>query len=131
MSKQHVVTETLRPSADVKRQIDRWADTWLTATFRWRLQELAGYSGPYACPVAVFREWRGRHFYLKVRFRANGHPGAPELVFPHTRMTLTGFGRFDLAHIRPGFRWLTTHRGLTAAQCFRKIEADQAFWPLK
>jgi hypothetical protein len=46
-------------------------------------------------------------------------------------MALTGFGRFDLAHIRPGWRWLTTHRGLTAAQCFRQIEADEGFWPLK
>ena len=131
MSKPQVVTETLRPSEDVKRQIGRWADTFLAERFNYRLQEFAGYSGPYAYPVAVFAEWRGRHFYLKVRFRASGHPDAAEVVFPSTRLTSVGFGRFDLARARLGPRWRTTHRGLTARQCFRKIEADEAFWPLK
>src|SRR5262245_13707923 len=130
MSQRPIATKELRPNDDLKRQVNRWADTWLAATFSRKLQELAGYDGPYAYPVAVFPEWRGRHFYLKVRYRGYGHLDAPVLVFPQTRMTVAGFGRFDLAHVRPGFRWLTKHRGLTAAQCFRKIESDEVFWPL-
>jgi hypothetical protein len=130
MSARQTADTVLRPSDQLKRQIDRWADTWLTATFAATLRHRARDPGPYAYPVAVFCEWRGRQFYLNVRYRANARPGAEELVFRHTRMTLTGFGRFDLAYFRHTQRWHTTHRGLTAAQCFRQIEANEAFWPL-
>jgi hypothetical protein len=44
-------------------------------------------------------------------------------------MTLTGFGRFDLAYFRHTDRWFTVYRGLTAADCFREIEANEIFWP--
>ena len=44
-------------------------------------------------------------------------------------MTLTGFGRFDLAYFRHTDKWFTVHRGLTAAECFREIEGNEIFWP--
>ena len=45
------------------------------------------------------------------------------------RMTLTGFGRFDLAYFRHTDKWFTVYRGLTAAECFREIEENEVFWP--
>jgi hypothetical protein len=44
-------------------------------------------------------------------------------------MTLTGFGRFDLAYFRHTDKWFTVYRGLTAADCFREIEENEVFWP--
>ena len=44
-------------------------------------------------------------------------------------MTLTGFGRFDLAYFRHTDKWFTVDRGLTAAECFREIEGNAIFWP--
>ena len=43
-------------------------------------------------------------------------------------MTLTGFGRFDLAYFRHTDKF-TVYRGLTAADCFREIEENEIFWP--
>jgi hypothetical protein len=40
-------------------------------------------------------------------------------------MTLTGFGRLDLAYFRHTDKWFTVHRGLRAAECFREIEDDE------
>lgn len=51
----------------------------------------------------------------------------PKLL--RTRMTLTGFGRFDLAYFRHTNKWFTVHRGLTAAECFREIQEGEIFWP--
>jgi uncharacterized protein (UPF0128 family) len=50
-------------------------------------------------------------------------------VVRHTRVTLTGFGRFGLAYFRHTDKWFTVHRGLTAAECFREIEENEVFWP--
>ena len=78
----------------------RWANTWLTAKFS-RLLELRGQDpGPFNYPIAVFSEWRGNAFYLNVRYRARSRRPEDDFVVRHTRMTLTGFGRFDLAYFR-------------------------------
>ena len=52
-----------------------------------------------------------------------------DFVVRHTRMTLTGFGRFDLAYFRHTNKWFTVYRALTAAECFREIEQNEIFWP--
>jgi hypothetical protein len=95
-----------------------------------RLLELrARDSGPFNYPIEVFTEWRGKAFYLNVRYRARSRQVEDDFVVRHTRMTLTGFGRFDLADVRHTDKWLTVYRGLTAADGFREIEENEIFWP--
>ena len=84
---------------------------------------------PSTIPIEVFREWRGKAFYLNVRYRARSRKVEDDFVVRHTRMTLTGFGRFDLAYFRHTDKWFTVYRGLTAADCFREIEENEIFWP--
>jgi hypothetical protein len=74
-------------------------------------------------------EWRGKAFYLNVRYRARSRMPEDDFVVRHTRMTLTGFGRFELAYFRHTGKWFTVFRGLTAAECFREIEENEVFWP--
>lgn len=53
--------------------------------------------GPFNYPIAVSSEWRGKAFYLNVRYRARSRKRRMISSFG-TRMTLTGFGRFDLTY---------------------------------
>jgi hypothetical protein len=85
--------------------------------------------GPFNYPIAVFSEWRGKAFYLNVRYRARSRKPEDDFIVRHTRMTLTGFGRFDLAYFRHTDKWFTVYRGLTAADSFREIEGNEVFWP--
>jgi hypothetical protein len=113
----------------LRQQVDRWAATWLTATFSRLLELRAREPGPYNYPIAVFSEWRGKAFYLNVRYRARTRRIEHDFVVRHTRMTLTGFGRFDLAYFRHTGCWFTVYRGLTATDCFTEIEGNEMFWP--
>lgn len=45
-------------------------------------------------------------------------------------MTMTGFGRFELAFFRHTGRWFTIHRGMTVGECFKEIEGNGIFWPI-
>jgi hypothetical protein len=95
-----------------------------------RLLELRAQDpSPFNHPIAVFSEWRGKAFYLNVRYRARSRRPEDDFVVRHTRMTLTGFGRFDLAYFRHTDNWFTVYRALTAAECFREIEENEVFWP--
>lgn len=85
--------------------------------------------GPFNYPIAVFSEWRGKAFYLNVRYRAQTRRPEDDFVVRHTRMTLTALGRFELAYFRHTGKWFTVFRGLTAAECFREIEENEIFWP--
>jgi hypothetical protein len=118
-----------RVPPDIKQRVDRWAEVWLTTNFTRLLALRAQNPGPWNYPIAVFSEWRGRQFYLNVRYKGGRRATVDEFVVRHTRMSLTGFGRFDLAYFRHTGRWFTTHRGLTAEQCFGEIEANEVFWP--
>lgn len=73
----------------LRQQVDRWSQTWLTATFS-RLLERARDPGPFNYPIEVFSEWRGKAFYLNVRYRARSRKVEDDFVVRHTRMTLTG-----------------------------------------
>jgi hypothetical protein len=115
--------------AQLRQQIDRWAETWLTRKFSRHLQLRAQDPGPFNYPVAVFSEWRGQTFYLSVRYRPRSRRPEDDFAVQHTRMTPTGFGRFDLAYFRHTGKWLTVHRELTAGACFREIEVNEIFWP--
>jgi hypothetical protein len=76
----------------------------------------------------VFRmAWEA--FYLNVRYRARSRRPEDDFIVRHTRMTLKGFGRFDLAYFRHTDKWFTVFRGLTATECFREIEENELFWP--
>ena len=86
--------------AALKQQVDRWAATWITAKFSRLLELRALDPGPFNYPIAVFSEWRGKSFYLNARFRARSRRVEDDFVVRHARMTLTGFGRFDLAYFR-------------------------------
>jgi hypothetical protein len=101
----------------------------LKAKFARLLELRAQDPGPFNYPIAVFSEWRGKAFYLNVRYRARSRRPEDDFVVRHTRMTLTGFGRFDLAYFRHTGRWFTVFAGLTAAECFREIEENEVFWP--
>ncbi len=116
-------------SALLRQQIDRWAESWLNAKFARFLELRARDPGPFNYPIAVFAEWRGKAFYLCVRYRARSRKAEDDFVVRHTRMTLTSFGRFDLAYFRHTDKWFTVYRGLTAAECFREIERNEIFWP--
>jgi hypothetical protein len=54
----------------LRQQIDRWAETWLKSQFSQVLELRAQDPGPFNYPIAVFSEWRGKAFYLNVRYRA-------------------------------------------------------------
>jgi hypothetical protein len=101
----------------------------LTATFSRLLELRASDPGPFNYPIAVFPEWRGKVFYLCARFRTRSRRPEDDFVVRHARMTLTGFGRFDLAYFRHTDRWFTVDRGLTATDCFQEIEGNEIFWP--
>ena len=79
----------------LRQQVDRWAQTWLNAKFARLLELRARDPGPFNYPIEVFSEWRGKAFYLNVRYRARSRKAEDDFVVRHTRMTLTGFGRFD------------------------------------
>jgi len=114
----------------LRRQVDRWAETWLTAKFSRVLELRAQNPGPFNYPIAVFSEWRGKAFYLNVHYRAQSRRPEEDFVVRQTRMTLTGFGRFDLAYFRHTGKWFTVYRGLTADECFQEIEQNGVFWPI-
>ena len=113
----------------LRQQVDRWAETWIAATFSQLLEIRSRDPGPFNYPIEVFPDWRGKAFYLCARFRARIRRPEDDFVIRHTRMTLTGFGRFDLAYFRHTDRWFTVYRGLTAADCFKEIEGNEIFWP--
>jgi hypothetical protein len=115
--------------AALRQQVDRWAETWLTAQFSPLLELRARDPGPFNYPIDVFSEWRGKAFYLCTRFRARSRPPEDDFVVRHARMTMTGLGRFDLAYFRHTDRWFTVYCGLTATDCFREIEGNEIFWP--
>ena len=115
--------------AQLRQQVDRWAKAWFTAKFSRLLELRARDPGPFNYPIEVFAEWRGNAFYLNVRYRAHTRKVEDDFVVRHTRMTPTGFGRFDLAYFRHTGKWFTVYRGLTAADCFREIEENEIFWP--
>jgi hypothetical protein len=100
-----------------------------TAKFSRLLELRARDPGPFNYPTAVFSEWRGKNFYLNARFRARSRRVEDDFVVRHARMTLTGFGRFDLAYFRHTDRWFTVYRGLTATECFKEIEENEIFRP--
>ena len=115
--------------ASVRQQIDRWVSAWLETKFARLLELRAIDPGHFNYPVAVFSEWRGKAFYLCVRYRARSRKPEDDFVVRHTRMTLRGYGRFDLAYFRHTDKWFTVYRGLTAAECFGEIEGNEIFWP--
>jgi hypothetical protein len=94
----------------LQQQVDRWAATWLEAKFARTPELRAQDPGPFNYPIAVFSEWRGKAFYLNVRYRARSRKPEDDFVVRHTRMTLTGFGRFDLAYLRHTDKWFTVYR---------------------
>ena len=55
----------------LRQQVDRWAQTWLTTKFSRLLELRARDPGPFNYPIEVFAEWRGKAFYLNVRYRAH------------------------------------------------------------
>ncbi len=96
-----------------------------------RLLELrAADPGPFNYPIEVFPEWRGKAFYLCARYRTPSQIPEEDFVVSGTRMTMTGFGRFELAYFRHTGRWFTVYRALTAAECFKEIEGNEIFWPV-
>jgi hypothetical protein len=114
----------------LRQQVDRWAEKWLAAKFSRPLELRAADPGPFNYPIAVFSEWRGNAFYLNGRYRARSRNPEDDFLVRQTRMTLTSFGRFDLAYFRHTGKWFTVYRGLTAANCFREIEGNEIFWPM-
>jgi hypothetical protein len=48
----------------LRQQVDRWADTWLTAKFSRLLDLRAQDPGRFNYPIAVFSERRGKAIYL-------------------------------------------------------------------
>ena len=91
-----------------------------------RLSYEGSFDGVTTEPVALeaLLETRARLFReLPAALDAN------ERQFLRTLVTLTGFGRFDLAYFRHTDRWFTVYRGLTAADCFKEIEGNEIFWP--
>jgi hypothetical protein len=120
---------TAAVSSLLQQQVDRWAADWLQSKFSRLLKLRALDPGPFNYPIEVFPEWRGKAFYLCVRYRARSRRPEDDFVVRHTRMTFTGFGRFDLAYLRHTDKWFTVDRGLTAADCFREIEGNEVLWP--
>src|SRR4051812_48381548 len=66
--------------ARLRRQVDSWADEWLTTTFSRTIALRAQNPGPFNYPVAVFSEWRGKAFYLYVRYRSRSRKADDDFV---------------------------------------------------
>lgn len=113
----------------LRQQVDHWAEAWLATKFSRLLEDRARDPGPFNYAIEVFSEWRGKAFYLRGRFSARSRRREDDFVVRHARMTLSGFGRFDLAYFRHTGRWFTVFRGLTAAKCFKEIEGNEIFSP--
>ena len=114
----------------LRQQIERWAEAWIKRTFASALELRAADPGPYNYPITVFCEWRGKAFYVCARYRARSRRPEDDFIVRRARMTLRGFGRFDLAYFRHTERWFTVYYGLTAADCFTEIEENELFWPM-
>lgn len=115
---------------ELRQQVDHWANEWLRTKFSRLLELRAADPGPFNYPVEVFSEWRGKAFYLCARYRTGKGRPPGDFIVRTTRLTMTGFGRFELAYFRHTDRWFTVHRGLTAVECFREIEGNEIFWPV-
>jgi hypothetical protein len=61
---------TTTVSALLRQQVDRWAERRLKTKFTRLLELRAQDPGPFNYPISVFSEWRGKAFYLDVRYRA-------------------------------------------------------------
>lgn len=85
---------------DLKRQVEDWADAWLRTKFSRGLELRKADPGPFNWPVEVFHEWRGKAFYVCARYRTPRGGPDDDFVVRSGRMTMTGFGRFDLAYFR-------------------------------
>ena len=114
----------------LRRQIDGWAETWIAQKFDLGLKLRAADPGPFNYPVEVFSQWRGKAFYICARYRTPSHRPEDDFIVRRARMTLRGFGRFDLAFFRHTERWFTVYRGLTASECFHEVEGNEVFWPM-
>ncbi len=114
----------------LREQIDRWAESWLNQKFERGLELRAADLGPFNYPIEVFSEWRGKAFYICARYRTPSGLPEDDFIVRRARMTLKGFGRFDLAYFRHTECWFTVYRALTAAECFEEIEGNEVFWPM-
>lgn len=116
--------------ANLRQQIDSWADEWIKRKFARGLELRAADPGPFNYPVNVFSEWRGKAFYICAKYCSQSRRPEDDFVTRSARMTLKGFGRFDLAFFRHTGRWFTINRGLTVAECINEIESNEVFWPM-
>jgi hypothetical protein len=114
----------------LREQVDDWAEEWIKRKFTRGLELRAADPGPFNYPIEVFSEWRGKAFYVCARYRMPSGQPVNDFIVRSARMTMTDFGRFDLAFFRHTERWFTVERGLTAAQCFKEIEGNEVFWPM-
>jgi len=113
----------------LRRELTRRGEELLSRKFAPLLtQEKGMQAHGFNYAVAVFSEWRGRSFYLCVRYRTP-RPGE-EFVVRSTRLEYAGRDRFHLAYFRHTNRWQPVYQGLTAEQCFDTIEQEEVFWPL-
>lgn len=85
---------------ELRQQIDQWADAWIARKFSALVQMRAAEAGPYNYPVEVFSEWRGKAFYICAKYRTRRRRPEDDFIVRRARMTMTGFGRFDLAYFR-------------------------------
>jgi hypothetical protein len=116
--------------AQLRLQIDSWATAWIKQKFSRGLTLRVADPGPFNYPVEVFSEWRGTAFYICATYRSRSRRPEDDFIVRSARMTLKGFGRFDLAYFRHTERWFTVFRGLTAVECFEHIEGNEVFWPM-
>ena len=67
---------------ELRQQVDRWANDWLRTKFGRLLELRAADPGPFNYPIEVFSEWRGKAFYLCVRYRTGQGTAAGRLHRP-------------------------------------------------
>lgn len=122
-------TKAAALSDALRSEVTRRGDELLARKFKPLLAHETGmrkHGFNYA--VAVFSEWRGRSFYLCVRYRTP--EPMEEFVVRSTRLEYAGRGRFHLAYFRHTNRWQPVYHVLTLDECFDTIEQEEAFWPL-
>ena len=121
--------------AELRQQVDRWASDWLRTKFHRFLELRAADPGPFNYPVEVFSEWRGKAFYLCVRYRTGKGRPPGDFVVRSTRLTMTGFGRFELAYspshqaVVHGLSRPDSHRVLSGDRRERGLLAGHVTWP--
>lgn len=81
----------------------------------------------YNYPVDIYTKWRGKYFYICVKYRNQREDEFFEVLT--TRLEYAGGRQFHLAYSRPTGQWQEVYHARTMEECVETIEREEIFWP--